>query len=100
MFDQNTGGTLAQQQVTGGQYKVNPLNGRVTLNGFGGTPPVLYMVNQNQAFVIGTDANATSGVLAPQTAGTTGIPVSNGSVLGALCGRLGHAGLTGRDQSG
>ena len=86
LFDQNTGGSLAQQQVTGGQYKVNPLTGRVTLNGFGGTPPVLYMVNQNQAFLISTDANATSGVLAPQSAGTTGISLSNGSVLGAYVG--------------
>ena len=29
LFDQNTGGTLAQQQVTYGQYKVNQLTGRV-----------------------------------------------------------------------
>ena len=86
LFDQNTGGTLAQQQVAGGQYKITPRNGRVTLNGFGGTPPVLYVVNQNQAFVVGTDGNATSGVLAPQTAGTTGIPLSNISVLGAYVG--------------
>jgi hypothetical protein len=86
LFDQNTGGTLAQQLVAGGQYKVNPFNGRVTLNGFGGTPPVLYMVNANQAFVIGTDANAMSGVLAPQLAGTTGIPLSTATVLGAYVG--------------
>jgi large repetitive protein len=86
LFDQNTAGTLAPQQATGGQYKINQLNGRVTLSGFGGTPPVFYMVNRNQAFVISTDANATSGVLAPQAAGTTGIPLSNGSVLGAFVG--------------
>jgi Putative Ig domain len=86
LFDQNTGGSLAQQQVAGGQYKVDPKNGRVTLNGFGGTPPVLYLVGQNQAFLVGTDGNATSGVLAPQTAGTTGIPLTNVSVLGAYVG--------------
>jgi hypothetical protein len=85
LFDQNTGGTLAQQQVTGGQYNVNQLNGRVTLNEFGGTPPVLYLVNVKQAFVIGTDGNATSGVLAPQIAGTTGV-LSTSSVLGAYVG--------------
>ena len=56
------------------------------MNGFGGTPPVLYLVNQNQAFVIGTDANATSGVLAPQGAATTGVPFSNTAVLGAYVG--------------
>jgi Putative Ig domain len=86
LFDQNMGGTIAQQQVAGGQYKVNPVNARVTLNGFGSTPPVLYLVNQNQAFVIGTDANATSGVLAPQGGSTTGVPFSNTSVLGAYVG--------------
>ncbi len=87
LFDQNTGGTLAQQQVAGGQYKVDPLTGRVTLNGFGGTPPVLYVVNQNQAFAVGTDANTTSGVLAPQISnGATGTPFTNASVLGAYVG--------------
>ncbi len=86
LFDQNTGGALAQQQIAGGQYKVDPKNGRVTLNGFGGSPPVLYLVGQNQAFLVGTDGNATSGVLAPQTTGTTGIPLTNVSVLGAYVG--------------
>lgn len=86
LFDQNTGGALAQQQVAGGQYKVDPKNGRVTLNGFGGTPPVLYVVGQNQAFLVGTDGNVTSGVLAPQTAGATGLPLSNFYVLGAYVG--------------
>src|ERR1035441_8777879 len=86
LFDQNTGGTLAQQQVAGGQYKVNPLNGRVILNGFGGTPPVLYLVSQNQAFLVGSDGNVTSGVLAPQVAGTSGVPLNNVSVLGAYVG--------------
>ena len=86
MFDQNAGGTLAQQQIAGGQYRVDPKNGRVTLNGFGGTPPVLYLVGQNQAFLIGTDGNVTSGVLAPQTAGTTGVPLTNSSVVSAYEG--------------
>jgi hypothetical protein len=86
LFDQNTGGTLAQQQIAGGQYKVNPLNGRVILNGFGGTPLVLYLVSQNQAFLVGSDGNVTSGVLAPQVAGTSGVPLNNVSVLGAYVG--------------
>ncbi len=87
LFDQNTGGTLSQQQVVGGQYKVDPTTGRVILNGFGGTPPVLYMVSQNQAFVVGTDGNATSGVLAPQINNTvTGSTFTNASVLGSYVG--------------
>lgn len=87
LVDQNTGGTIAQQQVSGGQYKVNGLTGRVTLNGFGGTPPVLYVINQSQAFVIGTDANATSGLLTPQVNNSvSGTPFSNGSVFGTYVG--------------
>ena len=86
LFDQNTAGTLAQQQVAGGQYKVVSQNGRVTLNGFGGTPPVLYLVGQNQAFVVGTDANVSSGVLAQQTAGTSGVPLNNLQVLNGYVG--------------
>jgi hypothetical protein len=86
LFDQNAGGTLAQQQIAGGQYKVSPLTGRVTLNGFGGTPPVLYVVSPNQAFLVGSDANVTSGVLAPETAGTTGVPLNDVAVLGPYVG--------------
>ena len=86
LFDQNTGGTMAQQQIAGGQYRVNPVNGRVVLNGFGGTPPVLYLVNTNQAFLVGTDGNVTSGLLAPLLTGTTGVPPSNVSVLGGYVG--------------
>ena len=86
LFDQNTAGTLAQQQVAGGQYKVVSQNGRVTLNGFGGTPPVLYLVGQNQAFVVGTDANVSSGVLAQQAAGLSGVPLNNLQVLNGYVG--------------
>ena len=50
LYDTNAGGTLSQLQITGGQYKVNPINGRTTImNGFGGVPPVLYLVNVKQA---------------------------------------------------
>ncbi len=86
LFDQNTGGTVAQQQIAGGQYRVNPVNGRVVLSGFGGTPPVLYLVNTNQAFLLGTDSNVTSGLLAPQLTGITGVPLGNASVLGGYVG--------------
>ena len=87
LFDKNAGGTVSQQQIAGGQYKVDPTTGRVILHGFGGPPPVLYMVGQNQAFVVGTDGNATSGVLAQQTNNAvTGTPLSNASVLGGYVG--------------
>ncbi len=53
--DQNTGGTLTSPTGSG-YYSVT--NGRVALTGTGfqNSPPVLYLVSDNQAFIIGTDA--------------------------------------------
>jgi hypothetical protein len=53
-------------------------NGRVTLTG-GSNPPVLYLYGQNQGFLVGTDPDATFGILEPQAAG----PFSNASFSGA-----------------
>jgi hypothetical protein len=77
-LDENNGGTLTQQQMSQGTYNVN-VNGRVTLTGFGnGTPPLFYLVNQNEAFVLGQDSSVASGFLVPQS----GAPFSNVSVKG------------------
>jgi hypothetical protein len=81
-LDQNKGGTLTQQQVSQGTYSV-AANGRVTQSGFGGTPPILYLVRSNQAFVVGQDTAVTSGILEPQTATP---PYTNLSILGTYLG--------------
>jgi len=87
-FDRNRGGTLSLQQSTHGGYAIDTLGqktGRMTMSGFsslfGTTPPVLYLIGTNNAFVVGTDAEATSGLLEPQV----GTP-SNNSVNGIYAG--------------
>ena len=80
-LDQNAGGTHTQE-ASQGTYSV-AANGRVTLTGFGSnTPPVLYLVNQNQAFLVGQDNTIASGYVEPQS----GVPFSNASVIGTYWG--------------
>jgi hypothetical protein len=64
--DQNTGGTLTSP---GGSGTYSILSGRVTLTGkgFQNSLPVLYMVNPNQAFIIGTDPAVSFGFVTPQS---------------------------------
>ncbi len=81
-IDQNDGGTLTQQQTSTGNYSV-ATNGRVTLTGFGSnTPPVFYLVNKNQAFLVGQDNTVASGYVEPQS----GLPFSTASVIGEYWG--------------
>jgi len=81
--DENDGGTLNLLQTSQGTYAIDSegqKTGMVTFTGFdtqfGSTPPVAYLFGSNLAFVVGTDAKATSGVLEPQS----GSPFSNSSV--------------------
>ncbi len=80
--DENDGGTMNLQQSSPGTYAIDTegqKTGRVTFSGFtqfGTTQPVLYLFGSNLAFVVGTDAKVTSGVLEPQS----GSPFSNSSV--------------------
>jgi hypothetical protein len=87
--DENDGGTLNLQQSSPGTYAIDSegqKTGRVTFSGFttqfGTTPPVLYLFGSNFAFVVGTDAKVTSGVLEPQS----GSPFSNSSVANIYAG--------------
>lgn len=78
--------TLSENQNNAGAFSTNSTalnytvasNGRAALSG-GSTPPVLYLYGENQGFFVGTDANATFGILEPQAAG----PFSNASFSGA-----------------
>ena len=81
-IDENRGGTLIQQQVSQGTYSVAS-NGKVTLTGFGGGTPILYLANANQAFVVGQDDSVASGVVEPQNAPP---PFTNLSILGTYLG--------------
>jgi hypothetical protein len=88
-YDENVGGTLNQQQSSQGTYSIDTSGqktGKITLSGFSGefgtTPPILYMYGSNYGFVVGTDANVTSGVLEPQI----GSPFSAASIEGPYAG--------------
>ena len=80
-LDENNGGTLTQQQMQQGTYNV-AASGRTTLTGFGSNPPLFYLVNQNQGFVLGQDSSVASGLLVPQS----GAPFSNASGIGTYWG--------------
>ena len=81
-LDQNQGGALTQQQVSQGTFSVAS-NGKVTLTGFGGTPPIIYLYNTNQGFTVGQDSSVAQGVLEPQTAIP---PYNNFSIFGTYLG--------------
>ncbi len=81
-LDENNGGTLTQLQMSQGTYSAGS-NGEVVLTGFGnGMPPVFYLVDKNEAFVIGQDNSVALGFLAPQS----GAPFSKSSGIGAYWG--------------
>jgi hypothetical protein len=81
-YDENKGGTLSQQQTAQGTYTVAS-NGRVALTGFGSsTPPLFYLVQKNQAFVLSQDASVASGFFLQQS----GSPFTNASAIGNYWG--------------
>jgi hypothetical protein len=75
--DENNGGTI-QTLNQSGTYSVTS-NGRVTITGTT-KPVVFYLAGANQGFVVGTDANPTTGFFEPQT----GAPFSTASANGAF----------------
>ncbi|HUI84463.1 MAG TPA: Ig domain-containing protein [Candidatus Binatia bacterium] len=82
-LDENKGGTVTQQQTASGSYSVAS-NGKVTLTGFSGNPPIiLYLTNADQAFVLGQDSEVFSGNLEMQS---TPPPFSNLSIFGTYLG--------------
>jgi hypothetical protein len=65
--DQDQAGTVTNNNTRTGTYTVAS-NGRVTLpTGGGKNPPVLYLVNANDAFLVGTGGSAELGLLEPQS---------------------------------
>ncbi len=63
--DENVGGALSQPTGSG-TYSIT--NGRVVLtgSGFQNSLPVLYMVDNDEAFIIGTDSAVSFGFMTPQ----------------------------------
>jgi len=78
---ENTGGASTQKNNIVGSYGVSS-NGRVILTGSGiaSPDPVLYLVNANEAFIVGADTGVTFGFMESQS----GAPFSslNGQYAG------------------
>ncbi len=79
-LDENRGGTM-MQQTSQGSYTVSP-GGRVVLTGFGNGAPLLYLVGQDKAFILGQDNSVAFGMLEPQSAP----PYTNASLFGTYLG--------------
>jgi hypothetical protein len=81
--DENVGGTLTQPTQTG-TYAVDTTTGRVTLTNTDTTayPAVMYLINANQAFVVGTDSTVKSGLLESQAAANLGNVSISGTYYG------------------
>jgi hypothetical protein len=74
-------GQLLTPQTFNGTYSVDATSGRVALKSTG-SPTVLYLLNNNEAFVLGGDPSASSGLLEPQS----GTGFNNGSFKGNYLG--------------
>jgi hypothetical protein len=79
-YDEYKGSLLAPQTYTA-TYAVDATTGRVLVNA-SGTPPILYLVSNAKAFVLGTDTSASSGLLEAQL----GSPYTNASLKGNYLG--------------
>jgi hypothetical protein len=89
-FYSNDAGTYTPSSYSGGSYVVEqpasgvPFSGRVSFAGLNATPPVLYLTSGNNSdggivgFLVGTDPEASSGILVFQPTG----PYSDASVTG------------------
>jgi hypothetical protein len=80
-IDENDAGDITPPTEVAGTYTVAS-NGRVTLTG-GNHPPVMYLSGVNQAYVISTDSNSSSGALIAQTPGTYTAASFSGAYYGA-----------------
>ena len=64
--DSNNGGSIVSNASASGTYSVAS-NGRAQTTGIGNQFAIIYLVSQNQGFIIGQDSAASLGALEPQT---------------------------------
>jgi hypothetical protein len=79
-YDEYKVSLLAPKTYTA-TYAVDAATGRTPITA-SGTPPILYLVSNAKAFVVGTDASANSGLLEAQS----GSPFTNASLKGNYLG--------------
>jgi hypothetical protein len=80
-YDEYKASLLLPQTYTA-TYTVDAATGRTPITASFGTPPILYLVSNAKAFVVGTDASASSGLVEAQT----GSPFTNASLKGNYLG--------------
>jgi Putative Ig domain len=73
--------SLLAPQTSTATYTVDATTGRVQLTA-SGTPPILYLVSNAKAFVLGTDTSTSSGMIEAQS----GSPFTNASLKGNYLG--------------
>jgi hypothetical protein len=78
----NFAGTYATNQYPSSSYTADPTSGRVATSGLGSSSPVIYLTNGTAddeivGFLVGTDLQASSGVVLLQTTGTPSYGVAN-----------------------
>jgi hypothetical protein len=86
----NDAGTTGKSQYQNLSYTVNGTSGRGVIVGFGAAPPIAYLTGANgddniAAFIVGTDAQASSGLLVNQTTATPAYTLAslNGTFAGS-----------------
>jgi len=79
-YDEYKVSLLAPQTYTA-TYTVDAATGRTPITA-SGTPPILYLISNAKAFVVGTDASASSGLLEAQS----GSPFTSASLKGNYLG--------------
>ena len=66
-LDENDGGSIGTPSDNGVSANFSvAANGRVAITGGGGKSPYFYLVNTNQAFLVGSDSNVWAGAAEPQ----------------------------------
>jgi hypothetical protein len=70
--DENDGGVITANNTTSGLTYAVASNGRVTITGGTGAPPILYLVDTNKAFLLGANGSVGFGFLEPQSGGQFG----------------------------
>jgi hypothetical protein len=78
-IDENNNGTSKPEQTGSATFAVAP-NGRMTVTGLGSTPPVIYLIDSNSGFSVGTDNGVPFGFVEKQSGG----PFSTASFTGPL----------------
>jgi hypothetical protein len=75
--DENNNGTEGTEQIGAKTFTIAP-NGRTTISGSGAGNPLLYLIDSNSGFLVGTDNSVSFGFVEKQTGGPFSTASFNG----------------------